>query len=111
MFTLGFLRNQPFTEQKKAIFSGCHDASEITRRRRINETLARTRDSTKKIDYHSIQDALRKVRAGGYVVPPKIIHSTKNTFMSATYNKPKLVRSYQGRSPLARHDEKHTIFI
>ena len=111
MFSLGFSRNLPLHEKKKSFFTGCHDASEIARRHRVNEIQKDSKIVSKKIDYFSIQNALRKVRAGGYTVPPKVSIMTSNIFMTSLYNKPPLIRSAKGRSPLAHHDDKHTTFV
>ena len=96
---------------------GTKDASEVARRRRV-ANVGRGSVLPSVLSFCSVQSqdrdaALRRVRAGGAVVPPKVIASphVRPTQYGGSPNMPVLVRSRQGRRLLAVHPDKHTKWI
>lgn len=109
-----FMRTQCAVKDKSTY--GTKDASDVARRRRVANvgrgtmlplTLSFCSDQPRDRD-----DALRRVRAGGAVVPPKVAaapHTSQDPGFASRGNP--LVRSRQGRALLAVHPAKQTTWI
>jgi len=80
---------------KQKQWYGNRDASEITRKNRVNSVgLGTTNNGTNPISFEShanvntINHALRRVRSGGAVAPPKKAHNTHNAYSPSPQNIP-----------------------